>query len=178
MANTKSGKISIKLENGIPKYSKQEHERRWVLGNEVLAEIEGNSYSKVIDHYLKDTKMRLRSMTDSNSGQVTYKLTKKYGLGDDYSDPITTIYISKAEYEIFAGLPHFKIHKRRYPLVSDGLSYSVDVFDKNHQGLILAEIECATKEALLEVPSPPFSVKEVTEDARYRGGYLSEQKNA
>lgn len=156
----------------IPKYSRYEHERKWLLSGEVLSDLENTGHSKIIDRYLSGSRLRLRKAIDSESGKVAYKLTKKYGIGDEFSEPITTIYLSEGEYDIFAALSHCSIEKRRYKLEVSGLTYSVDVFEKTHQGLILAEIECDSREALLKVPSPPYGLKEVTADEQYSGGFL------
>lgn len=163
----------IKFAGDNPKYALSEHERRWLLDRDVLQVIVNTRHHRIVDHYLTDSRIRLRSMRDSETGEVTYKLTKKYGLGDDYSEPITTIYLAQAEYELFAKLPHRALTKQRYKLAENGVAYSIDVFGEPHHGLILAEIECASQEALLKLPAPSFAVKEVTADERYRGGALS-----
>lgn len=163
----------IKFAGELPKYALNEHERRWLMDRDVLKVIENTKHHCIVDHYLTGSRLRLRSMRASDTGEVTYKLTKKYGLGDDYSEPITTIYLAQAEYEIFAELPHRVLTKQRYKLAEKGVVYTIDVFNEPHQGLILAEIECASQEALLKVPAPSFAVKEVTAAERYRGCALA-----
>lgn len=163
----------INFAGKLPKYARYEHERRWLVSREVLKVIEGTRHHHIVDHYLMDTRLRLRSMRDSETGEVTYKLTKKYGHHDNYSEPITTIYLAQTEYELFAKLPHRKLTKNRYKLTENGVVYSVDVFNEPHQELILAEIECASQEALHKAPAPSFALKEVTTDERYRGGSLA-----
>lgn len=164
---------AIKFAGDLPKYALCEHERRWLVSRAVLEVIVGTRHQYIVDHYLTDSRLRLRSMRDSDTGEMTYKLTKKYGLGDDYSEPITTIYLAQAEYELFAELAHRKLAKNRYKLTENGVVFSIDVFTEPHHGLILAEIECASQEALLKAPAPSFAVKEVTTDERYRGGSLA-----
>lgn len=164
---------TIKFAGDLPKYALYEHERRWLVSRDVIKLIENTKHQHIVDHYLNDSRLRLRRMRDSDNGEVTYKLTKKYGLGDDYSEPITTIYLSQDEYELFAKLSHRKLTKNRFKLTENGKVFSIDLFSEPHQGLILAEIECASRHALLQAPAPSFAVKEVTADERYCGSSLA-----
>lgn len=168
-----SGNEVVKFRDGIPKYSLYEHERRWLLSPDVLPELENLAYREVRDQYINGSRLRLRKMTDSQTGEVIYKLTKKYAIGDQLSQPITTLYLSADEYKILTPLPHAVIEKKRYMLESSNAVFAVDVFTGRHKGLILAEIESASKEALLQIADPPFCIREVTGDEKYCGGFLS-----
>ena len=70
------------------------------------------------------------------------------------------------------------IVKTRYIVPQGALSFEVDVFEGDHQGLILAEIELPSESTSIVLP--PWIGKEVTGDQRYYNSYLSsiESKNS
>ena len=70
------------------------------------------------------------------------------------------------------------IVKTRYIVPQGALSFEVDVFEGDHQGLILAEIELTSESTSIVLPS--WIGKEVTGDQRYYNCYLSsiESKNS
>jgi len=73
-----------------------------------------------------------------------------------------------------AGLPGLILLKTRHRLaMPSGVTVSIDVFEGALEGLILAEAEFETAEALAAFPTPDFAIREVTEDPRYRGGTLA-----
>ena len=163
----------IKFKDNKPKYSQLENERKWLAKEEVLKKVEGTWHYQIVDRYIIGSKIRLRSATDSETGKSIYKLTKKYGLGDCFSEPISSFYISKEEYNLFKDLPNKQITKKRHLLKDGTINYSIDVFEENHSGLILAEIEAPDIEKLKSIPMPSFAIKEVTEVREYSGGYLA-----
>ena len=63
------------------------------------------------------------------------------------------------------------IVKTRYIVPQETLSFEVDVFEGDHKGLILAEIELPNEEASIDLPH--WIGKEVTGDKRYYNSYLS-----
>lgn len=63
------------------------------------------------------------------------------------------------------------IKKLRYNVDYQGRKWEVDVFEGVHQGLILAEVELESADALLDIP--PFIGEEVTGDVRYYNSVLS-----
>ena len=70
------------------------------------------------------------------------------------------------------------IVKTRYIVPQGKLFFEVDVFEGDHKGLILAEIELPNEKASIDLPS--WIGKEVTGDVRYYNSYLSskESKNS
>lgn len=70
------------------------------------------------------------------------------------------------------------IVKTRYIVPQGKLFFEVDVFEGDHKGLILAEIELPNEKASIDLP--PWIGKEVTGDVRYYNSYLSskESKNS
>jgi adenylate cyclase len=67
------------------------------------------------------------------------------------------------------------IVKTRYIVPQGSLSFEVDVFEGDHEGLIIAEIELPSEKTILNLP--PWIGKEVTGDKRYYNSYLSSNKS-
>ena len=168
----------IKFLNKKPKYSNFELERRWLLNKEAIGLIKNHRFNFIVDHYIRNSKLRLRYTEDSESREIFYKLTKKYGKQDDYSEALTTIYLSKNEYDLFSNFPHDKILKERYKIQFEDHHYAIDVFKEKLEGLLIAEIEASTINELKSIKPPPFSIKEVTLDHKYSGKYLSQIESA
>lgn len=64
------------------------------------------------------------------------------------------------------------IDKTRYIVpAANGLTFEVDVFHGENEGLVLAEIELPSEDA--SFPRPDFLGEEVTQDRRYYNSYLS-----
>ncbi len=70
------------------------------------------------------------------------------------------------------------IEKIRFIVPQGTLTFEVDVFEREHKGLILAEIELPSEKTTINLP--PWIGKEVTGDKRYYNSYLSskESKNS
>ena len=70
------------------------------------------------------------------------------------------------------------IEKTRFIVPQGTLAFEVDVFEREHKGLILAEIELPSEKTTINLP--PWIGKEVTGDKRYYNSYLSskESKNS
>jgi CYTH domain-containing protein len=70
-------------------------------------------------------------------------------------------------------LPGKVLRKTRHRLGKvAGFDMSIDLFEGDLAGLILAEVEFPTAEALEAYPTPGFALREVTHDPRYNGGAL------
>ncbi len=154
-------------EAAAPKYAHIERERRWLV-DAALCPLPPDHVS-IEDRYIDGTRLRLRRMTDSGDGRVVLKLTKKYDAADPAARPIVTAYLTGGEYAVFAALPARIVVKRRYA-VDD---FSVDVFDDPTGLPIIAEIECASAEALAAVVPPTWTRREITRDAAYQGAHLA-----
>jgi len=63
------------------------------------------------------------------------------------------------------------ISKKRYTLEHQGFEWTLDVFDGDNQGLVLAEIELPSEET--EFPLPTWAYREVTFDHRFANSALS-----
>jgi CYTH domain-containing protein len=157
------------------KYARPEYERRLLL-KEPPDGLDQSAYVRVVDHYLRGTRLRLRRMERPQDDVVQYKLAVKF---NDNSLPegcvaLTNLYLTEDEYDYlrpFVGSD--SVVKRRYPFVDNGLRYGVDVFEGLHAGLILAEIGFETAHEYERFSLPDFAVEDVTKDAFFNGGRLA-----
>lgn len=152
------------------KYARTETERRFLLGRP--PEDLPAAYRRIRDWYLDGTRMRLRRIEDPRGAVVQLKLGQKYGAG--LSTAMTNIYLNPAEYELLRTLGGRPIVKRRYAYACDGRIYSVDVFESQLAGLVLAEIEFADAHAADRLPLPAFALADVTEVPFFTGGALAD----
>ena len=154
------------------KYARIESERRFLL-QALPLNLNTREGSRIIDRYWPETRMRLR-LIESLDGQVlARKLTQKYvepGQPPEETT-ITNQYLTAAEYKLFAQLPGNELVKRRYKYLHEGSGYSIDQFEDELKGLLLAEIE-AGQGVLPAGASPDFAVCEVTAEPAFTGGAL------
>jgi CYTH domain-containing protein len=150
------------------KYSSIERERRWLCRGVPPGLAEHGS--RIDDLYFEGTRMRLRAMRALDGSAVAYKLTKKVDISADRRR-ITTIYLSEAEHALMGGLPGARVSKLRRR--AGGVS--IDVFEGPLAGLVLAEVEFASDEAMAAFPHPDFVEREVTADDRYTGARLARE---
>jgi CYTH domain-containing protein len=154
-----------------PKYAHIERERRWLIDPAAQPAVTVD-HILIEDRYIHGTRLRLRRMTDSASGQVAVKLTKKYDADDPLARAIVTAYLDEAEYAVLATLPATTLTKRRHDLLAGSIAYSLDRFTGALEGLELAEIEWPDDAGLRGLPPPPGTIREVSNDPRYQGGSL------
>jgi CYTH domain-containing protein len=127
----------------------------------------------VTDLYVAGTRLRLRELRDGGGGASSFKLTRKADV-DARTRLLTTIYLPEEEFALLAGaLSGLRLTKLRHRLhAPPGMLVSVDEFQGKLAGLILAEVESETADALAAFPFPHFAVREVTDDPSYTGGSL------
>jgi CYTH domain-containing protein len=150
------------------KYARVERERRFLLAG-LPKDQPATAIHKITDRYLIGTTLRLRHMADQRDGHH-YKFTQK--IPTDHPGPvqglITNTYLSKAEYDLLAQLPGKMLIKTRYSVPPLG----IDVFAGPLHGLVLAEAEFDTNNAMLAFRPPSYVTAEVTNDPRFTGGSL------
>ena len=159
-----------------PKYAHIERERRFFVDRASRPDLAGLPFVRIEDRYILSTRLRLRRMSDSVTGLVVLKLTKKYDSADVLARPIVTAYLSEAEYAVFAALPARSLSKRRYPLTTPQGQFGIDLFEAALEGLELAEIELADDVALRTLVAPSWAIADVSHDYRYNGDQLSQLK--
>lgn len=149
-----------------------ERERRWLchsVPNDNVVESES-----IVDLYVPDTGLRLRAARNLSTGEKRLRFSRKADV-DVRTRLITTMYLTDREFSTLQkGLTGNRLSKIRHRLPSPkGTFLAVDEFQDQHRGLILAEAECETDEALAAFPAPSFAIREVTEDSRFSGGHLA-----
>lgn len=152
----------------IPKYAKLEIERRFLVNPARAPDFAGQPFRRIEDRYLDGTRLRLRSMTHSVTGERQLKFCKKYEGGDPLAGPIVNTYLTEAEHTALAVIPAAVIAKRRYRI--DG--FGLDVFEGALEGLMLCEAEAAAVEAAQALVFPAWTLREVTADPFFNGGAL------
>jgi hypothetical protein len=172
-------------------YTRLEFERRFLVDPARLDFSALESYSKLLeDIYFDFGRMRLRRQTDSDTGLVKYKLTKKFDLSEEIAKTsgapvksasaapghvrsIVSTWLSEGEYQAFATLGGRTLRKRRHYYKPPGFSYGVDVFEGELAGLILCEFEGEDEAELYRIAPPSFADIEVTDKSFFTGGNLS-----
>jgi CYTH domain-containing protein len=158
----------------IGKYACLEVECRYLLDKVPDNLLDSPKGWLITDRYFPNTRLRLRHMQSLSGDQNIYKLTQKYRseAQSAYETTITNVYLVEAEYSFLAALEGNVLKKTRYPYTVQNHSFSIDVFEDRHQGLILAEVELGKKEAADKFVLPSFVLKDVTNDLFFTGGNL------
>lgn len=164
----------------VLKYARIERERRYLLSMPPVGLNMDGDYSRIVDLYVPNTRMRLRRIEKPSGHVLEYKLTQKYPCENQSPQHriITNIYLDLVEYEKMSILGGRKLIKRRYEYWWDEHRYIIDVFAGHLRGLILAEIETLDDKALGNLPLPPFAICEVTGESFFTGGCLARLSSA
>jgi CYTH domain-containing protein len=156
-------------------YAKIEVERRFLLSN-TPDDLNEESYLRIIDRYITDTRLRLRRV-ESPAGEIlALKFGQKYRSPDQdfLSRTMTTLYLNQVEYETLASLNCSTLTKRRYPYIYIGSDVSIDIFDDDLDGLVLLEIQSTDEVDINSIPFPPYAIREVTAEPFFTGGELAQ----
>lgn len=153
---------------GQGRYAHLEREQRWLVSSPPLDAV---LVASIVDRYLDGTRLRLRRA--ETDGVVVHKLGQKVRVEPD--DPervqLTNIYLSAGEYDALAVLPAAELSKTRTRVAWHDHVVAVDRFSGRLDGLVLAEVELTSSEPLL--PTPPWAIRDVTNDDRFSGGALA-----
>jgi CYTH domain-containing protein len=151
------------------KYSRVERERRFLLGLPPPPSAVTAS-RRITDRYLPGTRLRLRRVDHLSGEACEFKFTQKVPAGRPgyVQGLITNTYLSATEYDLLATLPAEVLSKTRLSVPP----LSIDVFDPPLHGLVMADAEFPTDEAVRSFVPPPEAIAEVTDDIRFTGGNL------
>lgn len=155
------------------KYAHIERERRFLL-KQLPAGLVMSQFTLIEDVYVNNTRLRLRKMTLPDGEIMALKF------GQKFADPglaatqtiMTNFYLNEVEFELLSSLPGKQLVKKRFTYDWHGRRFSIDLFQNQLNGLILAEIEAFTDEELLTLSIPDFAVLDVTNVRFYTGGHL------
>ncbi len=153
-------------------YTAVERERRWLCAAVPRDQI--RQTLTITDLYVDGTRLRLRDMRPSDGGTPLFKLSRKADV-DARTRLITSIYLPEAEFAVLASvLKGPGLTKTRHRLhAPPEVLLSVDEFHGALAGLILAEAEFKSDAALTAFATPPFAVREVTDEPEFTGGWLA-----
>jgi CYTH domain-containing protein len=155
------------------KYTRIEYERRFFVSPQADWRSLVEPYSKTFeDKYIQPGRLRLRILTDSDTGRRLIKLTKKFESESPYFRKIGRILLSQDEYEFFDALPGDRLRKTRYYHLDRGRVFSIDVFEGELDGLVLCETEASGLDELMSIQFPAYARPEVTADPFFTGGKL------
>lgn len=65
------------------------------------------------------------------------------------------------------------IYKTRYQFLYEDNLYAIDIFERDLEGLAYLEIEFVSKEEADNFETPDWVIKDVTNDIRYKNGFLA-----
>lgn len=167
--------LMITTPDGRPdKYAQIERERRFLLACLPASLVGSSDYHLIVDRYLPDSALRLRRIETADGAPVSYKLARKWRTPGQPPEEtaITNLYLTGAEYELLARLPGATLRKRRYPLLDDGVHFSIDQFERPLEGLILAELHLVPGLDALDPCRLPGCLREVTAEPAFSGGQL------
>ena len=155
------------------KYTRIEYERRFLVRADANWADRVDPASTVIDDkYLRDTRLRLRIVTDSQSGHRAIKLTKKAEPSSPYFTTISRILLSPHEYLLLDAIDGDRLTKRRFHCSERGRRFAIDRFEDALEGLVLCEVEADGLDDLMAIQPPDFALREVTEDPFFSGASL------
>jgi CYTH domain-containing protein len=165
-------KIASALGFPKPKYVFVERERRWLCREVPRTRV--FETVAITDLYVTGARLRLREERPIGGGTAMLRLTRKADV-DAHTRLLTSIYLPEDEFALLARSLHgVRIQKLRHRLHRhQGIAMSVDEFQGELEGLIMAEAEFDTPEQLASFPTPDFAEREVTDDPRYTGGNLA-----
>jgi CYTH domain-containing protein len=151
-----------------PKYAIIEIERRWLVDLARCPPLDEQAGARITDRYVSQSLLRLRQI-EYPSGEVSYKLCKKYERIGSLAQPIVNIYLSVDEFELLKQLPGRVVAKRRHQY-ADG---AVDIYRLGNGGLAVFEVEFKDLSAAAAYTPPEFVLEEITQNSRYSGASLA-----
>ncbi len=132
------------------------------------------AYRRICDRYFPNTFLRLRKITSPTGQLIQQKFARKEAVSDSSRHAcITNLYLTSHEYNLLSTLDGLELYKRRYRYSSLESVIAIDVFEGQLAGLVLAEIEFTSDEAMAEFQPPSFCTVEVSDDPFFSGGHFN-----
>jgi CYTH domain-containing protein len=124
---------------------------------------------EIEDLYIAGTHMRLRKISDEHEA-VIFKLGKKYGKGNGFSEQVVSVYLTEVEFNVMAAMPGTVAKKSRYAICGGAL----DVYQNLNSGFAVFEVEFQSESDAINYMPPGSTSQEITHDATYNGFALSQ----
>jgi CYTH domain-containing protein len=109
--------------------------------------------------------VRERTVRVRRAGEKAYLTMKGVNVGAMRSEYEYEISVQDADEMLDQLCQRPLVEKRRYRVEYAGLTWEIDEFTGENEGLVVAEVELTSEE--LEVQQPPWVGQEVTGDPRY-----------
>jgi CYTH domain-containing protein len=138
----------------------KEIERKFLVQGETWREAEGTMYRQGYLSTVKERTVRIRVAGDK--GYLTVKGISQGATRTEYEYEIP-IQDAQAMLEQLCEQP--LIEKRRHKIDYHGVTWEVDAFLGDNEGLVRAEVELQSEDQ--PVACPPWIGREVTDDPRY-----------
>ena len=158
------------------KYARVERERRYLLRDLPEGLTRADHHLQITDNYITGTRLRIRKVRDPKTNKWVVKFTQKFAPNThDFSRTIiTNTYLSAIEAETLSMFDANEIRKNRYKFEFEGRTFAIDMFVGDLFGLVLAETGFESDEEMDNFPVPSFALADVTNNALFTGGRLSE----
>jgi CYTH domain-containing protein len=152
----------------LPKYSIVEIERRWLVDLARCPRFDENASARITDRYISQSLLRLRQI-ECSSGEVLYKLCRKYKRIGPLAQPIVNIYLSADELSLLSQIPGNVVVKRRHHYAEG----AVDIYRLGDGELAVFEVEFKDLSAATAYTPPEFVLEEITDNPSYSGASLA-----
>jgi CYTH domain-containing protein len=132
---------------------------------------------QLFDNYIKNTRMRLRSVRDPQTKEWMRILEQRFPVDERDLRVWRSweIHLNTNEYQAFERFEGREIRKNRYFYQAGGRDLEIDVFIGNLWGLHLAKVYFETIEDLQKFEKPDIAVAEVTNNFFFTGENLLEK---
>ena len=153
-----------------------EIEKKWVIDKDKIPyDLSKADCFEIVQTYINYLpEIRVRQIT--YKGNTWYMMALKRWVNKDaLTREESDFYITKEEYEntVGKGLDS-TIYKKRYQFDVDGLTYAVDIFEGELEGLAYLEIEFESEELANAFETPDWVIKDVTNDRRFKNQELAQ----
>jgi len=145
----------------------QEIERKFLLRDASWQETAGAGTRYRQGYLCTDRNRVVRVRIEGDRGVLTIKGERVGVSAPEYQYPIP---LADAEELLDRLCLRPLIEKVRYEVEYGGLTWEIDVFEGENQGLVVAEVELESEDQ--EVPLPPWAGLEVSADRRYSNASL------
>lgn len=151
----------------------EEIERKWLINaRDIPYNLKDGVEQKIVQTYLNfSPEIRVRNINNGEKYILTIKSNMSVdGLIRDEKE----YYISEEEYNhLLTKQEGDTIVKTRYQIYDEGNIVEIDIFENQLEGLAYMEVEFETEEKAKTFEDPTWVIKDVTDDIRYKNGYLA-----
>lgn len=134
-----------------------------------------SSHLQIFDHYIENTRIRLRYVREPTTKRWTYILQQRFPTENLGHWRIAEIYLNEDEHKKFEQFEGRELRKNRYFHDFDFHQFEIDVYLGELWGLNTAKVLFETEEDLQQFKMPNFIAVEVTDNPFFTGENLVEK---